>query len=91
MIFNRSEQTLNCDILVLPESSLMSLAAVIEPMRGANRVAGRELFRWRLVSSGGETPDSSIGLPIAVSGALSADTDAEVVFALSSFNVDRYG
>jgi transcriptional regulator GlxA family with amidase domain len=91
MIFARSDHLLTCDILVLPETSLMSLAAVIEPMRGANRVAGRELFRWRLVSPDGTTPDSSIGLPIAVTGALSADTEAEVVFALSSFNVDRHG
>ena len=82
---------LTVDLLILPETSLLSLASVMEPMRGANRVAGRRLFEWRLWSADGATPESSSGLPIAVSGAFDPGQAAEAVIALSSFNVDQYG
>ncbi|MGB1213576.1 MAG: GlxA family transcriptional regulator [Pikeienuella sp.] len=90
MIFSSSDALLVVDLLVLPETSLMSLAAVMEPMRGANRVAGRDLFRWRLWSVDGAVPVSSSGLPIAVEGKL-GESRADAVIAFSSFNVDQYG
>ena len=89
-LFAASDAPLSVDLLVLPETSLMSLAAVMEPMRGANRVAGRVVFRWRLWSVDGATPSSSSGLPIAVEGAL-GETDADALIAFSSFNVDEHG
>lgn len=90
MIFAASDAPLSVDLLVLPETSLMSLAAVMEPMRGANRVAGRDVFRWKIWSVDGAVPSSSSGLPIAVEGAL-GDSKADALIALSSFNVDQYG
>ncbi len=82
---------LRIDLLILPETSLLSLASVVEPMRGANRVAGRALFAWRLFSPDGAVPHSSSGLPIAVSGRFDPDAAAEVVIVLSSFNVNLHG
>lgn len=101
-IFSPSDEPLQVDLLVLPEASLLSLASVMEPMRGANRVAGRALFTWRLVSPTGAAVASSSGLPIAVDGAFGGAMDgtlggaattgaAEAVVAISSFNVDRHG
>lgn len=40
-------------ILVLPQSNLLSLAAAVDPLRAANRVAGRDLYRWQYCSVGG--------------------------------------
>lgn len=98
-IFAPSDETLAVDILVLPEVSLLSLASVMEPMRGANRVAGRALFSWRLVSPAGNGAEgasgggvaSSSGLPIETSGVFDGRRGAPAVIALSSFNVDRHG
>lgn len=91
-IFHRTDAPLALDLLVLPETSLLSLAAVMEPLRGANRIAGRALFRWRLVSPDGRAAESSSGLPIAVAGAYDPGAaDAAALIALSSFNVDRHG
>lgn len=93
-IFNAVEDEtappLAVDLLVLPETSLLSLAAVMEPMRGANRVAGRRLFDWRLWSTDGTTPESSSGLPIAVGGPFEPGAVGDALIALSSFNVDRH-
>ena len=40
-----SDETLDIDVLVLPETTLILLAAVIEPLRAANRIAGRTIYR----------------------------------------------
>lgn len=70
---------------------MLSLAAIMEPMRGANRVAGRALFDWRLLSPDGAPSESSSGLPLAVSGTTDAETDADAVIALASFEVQAHG
>ena len=33
--------------LLLPEYAMMSLLSAIEPLRVANRLAGREVYRWQ--------------------------------------------
>ena len=81
---------LTVDLLILPETSLLSLASVMEPLRGANRVAGRRLFEWRLWSVDGRAPESSSGLPIAVQGRFEPAAAGRAVIVLSSFNVDAY-
>lgn len=90
-IFAPAAGPLSLDLLVLPETSLLSLAAVMEPMRGANRVTGRELFRWRLLSPDGRMPESSSGMPIAISGVFDPATRADAAIVFSSFNVDLHG
>ena len=53
------EQSNKCKvtIIVLPESSMMCVASVLEPLRAANRVSGEELYAWSTSSfSGGAVP-----------------------------------
>lgn len=90
-IFTSSDAPLTVDIWLLPDVSLLSLAAVMEPMRGANRVAGRSLFHWRLLSRDGAPSASSSGLPLAVSGPADPETDADTVIAIASFEVQALG
>ncbi len=51
-------------VLLLPRFSLMALASVLEPFRIANRLAERELYRWRFVSPEAGPIEASSGLPI---------------------------
>ncbi len=44
----------------------MSYAAAVEPLRAANRLAGRELYRWVNVSPGDVTPVASSGASVLV-------------------------
>ncbi|HET7413369.1 MAG TPA: GlxA family transcriptional regulator [Pararhizobium sp.] len=60
MIFAPQASCLDVTFLVLSGSSIMSIASAIDPLRAANRVEEREIFRWRIVS-----PD---GKPIVTSG-----------------------
>ncbi len=62
--------------LLLDNFTLISLASAIEPLRMANQLAGRELYRWyTLTADGGPvrasdglqiTPDASITVPLAL-------------------------
>ncbi|WP_458526759.1 choline metabolism transcriptional regulator GbdR [Onishia taeanensis] len=50
--------------LLLESFTLMSLASVIEPLRMANQLAGRELYRWYTLSHDGEQVLASDGLRV---------------------------
>ncbi|MGH6805292.1 MAG: GlxA family transcriptional regulator, partial [Ensifer adhaerens] len=77
-------------VVVLPESSIMSLASVLDPMRAANRVSGREVFRWRLLSADGEPITLTCGIPIAVDGMFTLPLEGDVLLAIGGFNLDRH-
>ena len=66
MIFAHSDSPLKVTLLLFPGLSLLSLAATLDPMRGANRVLGRAAYSWKLVSIDGKMPVASCGLPIPV-------------------------
>ncbi|MBS3647354.1 GlxA family transcriptional regulator [Pseudaminobacter sp. 19-2017] len=52
--------TFTATVFLTPGFSMMSFSSLIEPMRGANRIAGSQLFRWRLLSpAGGPVPASN--------------------------------
>ena len=52
--------------LLIPDFSMIAFTSAIEPLRIANRLAGRTLYRWRLVSRGGEPVPASNGIAIQV-------------------------
>jgi AraC family transcriptional regulator, glycine betaine-responsive activator len=78
------------DVLVLPEFSLMSLAATVEPLRAANRVSAQELYRWRLFSADGTPPASSSRIPIMVQGPFEPDAPRDALFVVAAFNASRH-
>lgn len=77
-------------IVVLPESSIMSLASVLDPMRAANRVAGKILFNWTILSPDGEPVLLTCGVVIAVDGMFSARQQGDCLLIIGGFNLDRY-
>jgi transcriptional regulator GlxA family with amidase domain len=76
-------------ILLVNEFSLMSLAATVEPLRAANRVAAQALYRWRLFSRDGAPVPTSSGIPIQMHGAFDADEPCDMLFVVAAFNADR--
>ncbi|WP_209792352.1 GlxA family transcriptional regulator [Ensifer adhaerens] len=77
-------------VVVLPESSIMSLASVLDPMRAANRVSGRQVFRWQLLSADGQPIILTCGIPIAVDGKFALPLEGDVLLAIGGFNLDRH-
>jgi AraC family transcriptional regulator, glycine betaine-responsive activator len=66
----RSEQPVRIAFFLVPQFSMMSFAAAIEPLRSANRAAGRTLFEWVLASADGAAVTASNGIPVGVAGTL---------------------
>lgn len=50
--------------LLLPEYAMVSLLSAIEPLRIANRLAGKEVFRWQCLSEDGESVVASNGMAL---------------------------
>ena len=50
--------------LLIPQFSTLSLSAAIEPLRSANRLAERPLYRWQVITDAGAAAMSSGGIEI---------------------------
>lgn len=85
-----SRQVVDIVLVVLPESSIMSLASVLDPMRAANRVSGEVLFRWRLLSPDGGPVLLTCGVSIAVDGRFTAAEQGDVLLIIGGFNLERH-
>ena len=86
MIFTHSDEPLDVTLLLFSGLSLLSLAATLDPMRGANRVLGRPAYRWKLVSMDGTMPVASCGLPIPVEGAFAPAEQQDALIVLAAFD-----
>lgn len=60
-------------ILLLPGFSQLCLASMIEPLRLANSLSGKSLFRWQLASLDGHSVASASGMSLEVAGNVFAE------------------
>src|SRR4051794_5616844 len=58
--------------LLVPDFSMIAFTSAIEPLRIANRLSGRQLYGWRLVSRDGGPVAASNGIAIHVDAAVGA-------------------
>src|SRR5260370_40737729 len=91
MLFSarHTNEPLVIDLLVVDGFSLMSLAATMEPLRAANRVSGRALYDWRLLSPGGRPVVSSSGVPFPVSGPLDPRPTRDALIVVAALGAQR--
>ncbi|WP_208245401.1 GlxA family transcriptional regulator (plasmid) [Rhizobium sp. T1470] len=88
-MLTRSNDRLDVDLLVMPETNLILLASVIEPMRGANRISGSELYRWRLLTPDGSHVLTTSGIPVPAAGGFGMEQEETPLFVLASYNWRR--
>ncbi len=89
-IFSVSDQSLRVCLLVLPESSMMSLASTLDTMRAANRIASRTLFEWQIVTLDGDPATLTCGIPVAAQSKLAEAQAGDVIFVIAGFNQDKH-
>jgi transcriptional regulator GlxA family with amidase domain len=85
-----SNEKLRITLLVLPESSMMSLASALDPMRAANRIADRELFEWRIATLNGEAARLTCDLSIAPDAQLDEKLRGDALIVIASFNQQHH-
>ena len=76
--------------LLLPEYAMVALLSAIEPLRVANRFAGREIFRWQLLSEDGPPVAASNLLALQQTVAICDSAVPLNIFVCSSFNPKDY-
>lgn len=85
------EAPLAIDLLVIEGFSLMSLAATMEPLRAANRVTGRQLYDWRLLSADGCPVTSSSGVAFPVTAPLDPRLSRDALIVVAAFEAELHG
>jgi transcriptional regulator GlxA family with amidase domain len=89
-IFVPSDAPLRVTLLLLSDSSMMSLASTLDPMRAANRLARRPLFSWRIVTPDRNAAVLTCGVPVAASGGLTADCAGDALIVVAGFAQERH-
>ncbi|MDR0809512.1 MAG: GlxA family transcriptional regulator [Gemmobacter sp.] len=87
MLFERASEPLSFLFLMIDDMSMMSLASAIEPLRAANRLLGREAFRWSLCSIDGAPVLASSNIPFPARPFATALDDAHALFICGGLRV----
>ena len=85
-IFTASEKKLRVTLLVLPDSSMMSMASALDTMRAANRIASKELFAWNIATLNGKPARLTCDLMIEPDLTLNDQSSGDVLIVIASFN-----
>jgi len=76
--------------LLLPEYAMISLLSAIEPLRVANRLAGKTLYRWQCLSENGQPVFASNDMALQQHHAIDEVATPRNLFVVSSFNPQNY-
>ncbi len=87
-LFKPQGHPLSVLILVFDETNALSLSSVVDPMRAANRRAGKKLFDWKFATPSGLAATLTAGIEINAP-ALAQCSDADLLISVASFNVQR--
>jgi transcriptional regulator GlxA family with amidase domain len=79
MTLESSGKPVRIAFFLVPRFSMMAFAAGIEPLRSANRLSGRQLFEWQLVSADGSPVEASNGIAVATFGSLAQLGKADMI------------
>lgn len=76
--------------LLLPGFSMMAFFAAVEPLRIANRIAGRALFEWTLISADGQPVSASNGMTLLVDRPMGEVHDLPSLAVCSGFAPEQH-
>jgi transcriptional regulator GlxA family with amidase domain len=73
--------------LTLANYSLIAVANALEPLRMANRLVGKEVYEWSVVSFDGQASESSSGLKLSPAGTLDKLGPVDILFVCGGINI----
>ncbi len=80
----------HCYFLLIPEFTHLAFACSIEPLRLANLMSGRELYRWTLMSENGQSATCSSGTTLLIDRGLEPIERGDRLFVVSGANVNQH-
>ncbi len=69
---------------LVPKFSMMAFSSAVEPLRVANLISGRELFRWRVFSRDGQPVEASNGMAVLAEGSIADSPRLSTLFVCAS-------
>jgi len=85
-----TDQTQTIGFLLMPLFSMMAFVSAIEPLRVANRMADRQLYRWEILSRDGNPVTASNNMSLAADHAIAKHPPYPMVLVCASFNPLRH-
>ena len=82
--------TLHVGFVMLPEYTLSTFSNAVGILRMANRLSGKELYRWSLHSVGGQPAVSSAGLELTLDGGLDDASETNVILVCGGYSVKSH-
>lgn len=76
--------------LLLESFSMIAFAAAVSPLRLANSMAQKEIYRWRIVAENGEAVTASNGVRVLADGGLDDINHDAMIFVCSGTEVSRH-
>ena len=73
--------------LTLPNYSLIAVSNAVEPLRMANRLIGRDVYQWSVVSTTGQPVPSSSGMSLTPTEAFDKLGPVDILFVCGGVNV----
>lgn len=80
---------INTAVLVLDQCNTLSFGAAVDPMRAANRRAGRPLFNWRFFTASGTPSRLTSGLQIEGPPISQLDS-CDLLILVAGFDLERH-
>ncbi len=85
MVSARADGPSRVDFLLAAKFSMMAFAAAVEPLRVANRLAGRNLYGWRILTIDGAPVAASNGMSLIADGRLDGAADLPRLVVCAGF------
>ena len=75
--------------LIAPQFSMLAFVSAVEPLRVANRLAGRELYRWSVISRDGQSVTASNGMSLLADRGIEGKQDFSLIVVCAGFEPER--
>ncbi|MCF4098452.1 GlxA family transcriptional regulator [Maritalea mediterranea] len=76
--------------LLVPEFSMMAFTSSIEPLRAANRLSGKTLYQWKILSQDGDNVYASNGVGVAADAALAEKPALDTLVVCAGLKAGTY-
>ena len=76
--------------LLLPRFAMLAFTAAVEPLRAANLLSGRSLYRWRVFTADGRAMASSNGIEVNAQAAVESEEALDSVVVCGGLDAHLY-
>lgn len=89
-MFQPSTQSLDIEVLVVSDATLILTAAVLEPLRAANRILGRQHYTWTISTPDGLPAMTTSGIPIPADRRFDPAASSAPLIVVASYRLEEH-